>query len=46
MVLDNDEQKSRIIDIVSIKRLGTPEDNGLVVKFLREEDSSFVASQT
>lgn len=39
-------QLQKIADSVPVKRVGTPEDIGRVVKFLCEPDSSFITGQT
>ena len=46
LVPEDSEQKERIAQSVPVKRLGTPEDVGRVVKFLCEEDSGFITGQT
>ena len=46
LVPEESEQKDRIAESVPVKRLGTPEDIGRVVKFLCEEDSGFITGQT
>ena len=46
LVPEDSEQKNRIAQSVPVKRLGTPEDIGRVVKFLCEEDSGFITGQT
>ena len=46
LVPEDSEQKDRIAQSVPVKRLGTPEDIGRVVKFLCEEDSGFITGQT
>ena len=46
LVPEDSEQKGRIAQSVPVKRLGTPEDIGRVVKFLCEEDSGFITGQT
>ena len=46
LVPEESEQKDTIAQSVPVKRLGTPEDIGRVVKFLCEEDSGFITGQT
>lgn len=46
LVPEDSEQKTRIAQSVPVKRLGTPEDVGRVVKFLCEEESGFITGQT
>ena len=46
LVPEESEQKSKIAASVPVKRLGTAEDIGRVVKFLCEEDSGFITGQT
>ena len=46
LVPEDSEQKAKIANSVPVKRLGTPEDIGRVVKFLCEEESGFITGQT
>ena len=46
LVPEESEQKDKIAQSVPVKRLGTPEDLGRVVKFLCEEDSGLITGQT
>lgn len=46
LVPADSEQEKRIVGSVPVRRLGTPEDIGRVVKFLCEPASSFITGQT